>query len=100
MGIAGIGAVTGYGWGRTTLWNGLASGKPAATLYPGFGPGENDDAWLARVRDEGDPRDGLSRFAQAMRAAAREALSLTTRYDYVVLAAMKREAPIVEVVTR
>ena len=75
MGIAGIGAVTGYGWGRKALWNGLASGKPAATLYPGFGPGENDDAWLARVPDEGDPRDGLTRFAQAMRAAAREAIT-------------------------
>ncbi len=74
MGIAGIGAVTGYGWGRETLWNGLASGKPAATLYPGFGTGENDDAWLARISDEGDPCDGLSRFGQAMRAAAREAI--------------------------
>lgn len=39
-------------------------------------------------------------LAAQARAAAREALSLTTRYDYVVLAAMKREAPIVEVVTR
>ncbi len=54
MGIAGIGAVTGYGWGRQTLWNGLASGKPAATLYPGFGPGGNDDAWLSRISDDGD----------------------------------------------
>lgn len=75
MGIAGIGAVTGYGWGRQTLWNGLASGKPAATLYPGFSPGGNDDAWLSRISDEGDPRDGLSRFGQALRAAAREAIA-------------------------
>ena len=75
MTITGIGSVTGYGWGRHSLWKGLASGKPAATLYPGFGPNGNDDAWLARIADEGDPRDGLSRFARAMRAAAREALT-------------------------
>jgi 3-oxoacyl-[acyl-carrier-protein] synthase II len=75
MSISGIGAVTGYGWGRETLWEGLASGKPAATLFPGFGPDGQDDAWLARVSDDGDPSDGLSRFSQAMRAAAREAIT-------------------------
>ncbi len=75
MAIAGIGAVTGYGWGQQTLWEGLTSGKPAATLYPGFGPSNDEDAWLAKVADEGDPRDGLSRSAQAMRAAAREAIT-------------------------
>ncbi len=75
MTITGIGAVTGYGWGKDPLWKGLVSGKPAATLYPGFGPRPEDDAWLARVSDDGDPRDGLSRFSMAMRAAAREAIT-------------------------
>ncbi|WP_238994693.1 beta-ketoacyl synthase N-terminal-like domain-containing protein [Mycolicibacterium chubuense] len=74
MAITGIGAVTGYGWGSRSLWEGLVSGKPAASLYPGFGP-NGEDAWLARVSPDGDPRDGLSRFAQSMRAAAREALT-------------------------
>ena len=75
MGITGIGAVTGYGWGKESLWEGLTSGKPAATLYPGYVRNGAEDAWLARVADEGDPRDGRSRFSQAMRAAAREALT-------------------------
>lgn len=75
MAITGIGAVTGYGWGKQSLWTGLTSGKPAAVLHPGYGPHAQDDAWLARISDDGDPADGLSRFAQAMRAAAREALT-------------------------
>lgn len=75
MAITGIGAVTGYGWGKEALWEGLASGKPAAILHSGFGADGEGDAWLARVADEGDPRDGLSRFSRAMRAAAREALT-------------------------
>lgn len=78
MAITGIGAVTGYGWGKESLWAGLASGKPAAVLHSGFGADGDQDAWLARIADEGDPRDGLSRFARAMRAAAREALTDAT----------------------
>jgi 3-oxoacyl-[acyl-carrier-protein] synthase II len=72
MTIAGIGAVTGYGWGTLPLWTGLLSGKPAAKLVDGFGP---DHAWLAQISDDGDPLDGLSRFSRALRAAAREALT-------------------------
>jgi hypothetical protein len=48
MTITGIGAVTGYGWGTTSLWDGLLSGKPAAKLIDGFGPTGADSAWLAR----------------------------------------------------
>lgn len=73
--ITGIGAVTGYGWGSDTLWDGLMSGKPAATLVPGFGRNGDEDAWLARIEDGGDPMDGLSRFSRALRAAAREAIT-------------------------
>ncbi|MDP9165843.1 MAG: 3-oxoacyl-ACP synthase [Actinomycetota bacterium] len=72
--IVGIGAVTGYGWGRDSLWEGLLSGKPAAALYEGYRTG-GDGAWLARVPSGGDLRDGASRSARAMRYAAREALT-------------------------
>jgi 3-oxoacyl-[acyl-carrier-protein] synthase II len=75
MTITGLGAVTGYGWGAEPLWNGLLSGKPAAKLVGGYGATGEDDAWVARVADEGDPLDGLSRSARAMRGAAREALT-------------------------
>lgn len=75
IGLHGIGAVTGYGWGREALWTGLSSGKPAATLLPGYGTTDGEAAWIAKVPDRGDPRDGRSRFARAMRAAAREAIS-------------------------
>ncbi|NIJ09922.1 3-oxoacyl-[acyl-carrier-protein] synthase II [Saccharomonospora amisosensis] len=74
IGISGIGAVTGYGWGRELLWEGLLSGKPAATLTGGFGSGDADAGWVAAVPDGGDPADGRGRFARAMRAAAREAI--------------------------
>ncbi len=75
MTITGIGAVTGYGWGADPLWTGLLSGKPAAKLVGGFGSTGDEDAWVARIADEGDPLDGLSRFARAMRGAAREAIT-------------------------
>ena len=75
MTITGIGTVTGYGWGTQPLWSGLLSGKPAAMLADGFGPRGDESAWVARISDDGDPLDGYSRFARAMRAAAREALT-------------------------
>lgn len=73
-GISGLGAVTGYGWGREALWNGLISGKPAARLVDGYGPDGDRSAWVATVPEGGDELDGASRFARAMRAAAREAV--------------------------
>lgn len=75
MSITGIGAVTGYGWGTKPLWEGLLSGKPAATLVAGYGQHYDENVWLARVSDDGDPADGASLSARAMRAAAREAIS-------------------------
>ncbi|WP_158884660.1 beta-ketoacyl synthase N-terminal-like domain-containing protein [Amycolatopsis anabasis] len=74
-GICGIGAVTGYGWGREALWNGLVSAKPAAILADGYGVAFDETAWVVRVPDGGDPEDGLSRFSRALRAAAREAIA-------------------------
>lgn len=73
--ICGIGAVTGYGWGRERLWDGLTSGKHAATLQPGYGRDGDEDAWIVRIPDGGAEDDGASRFAKAMRAAAREAIA-------------------------
>jgi 3-oxoacyl-[acyl-carrier-protein] synthase II len=75
IGICGIGAVSGYGWGVDPLWDGLVSGKSAATLTHGHGPDRDGFAWVAQVPDGGRPADGRSRFARAMRAAAREAIT-------------------------
>ncbi len=77
--ISGVGAVTGYGWGgREALWNGLVSGKSAAALHEGFGFGSDDHGggpgWIVRVPEGGDQADGNTRFARAMRSAAREAI--------------------------
>ncbi|MPZ85915.1 MAG: 3-oxoacyl-ACP synthase [Actinophytocola sp.] len=74
VGICGIGVVSGYGWGREPLWDGLVSGKPAARAMSGLGSAPGDTVWAARVPDGGDPEDGATRFARAMRAAAREAI--------------------------
>lgn len=74
-GICGIGTVTGYGWGRELLWDGLVAGKLAATVFDGYGPDRDETAWVALVPDGGNHDDGPSRFAKAMRAAAREAIT-------------------------
>jgi 3-oxoacyl-[acyl-carrier-protein] synthase II len=73
--ISGIGAVTGYGWGREVLWDGLITGKVAASLVGGQGPKGDQTGWVAQVPDGGDEVDGPSRFARAMRGAAREAIT-------------------------
>ncbi|MBL1077987.1 3-oxoacyl-ACP synthase [Nocardia sp. 2] len=75
MTIAGIGAVTGYGWGRDALWEGLLSGKSAARLYPGYGLERDHQGWVARVPEGGDPDVGGSRYGRAVREAAREAVA-------------------------
>jgi 3-oxoacyl-[acyl-carrier-protein] synthase II len=71
--ISGIGAVTGYGWGRERLWNGLVSGKPAASLRPGFGR-DDEPGWVSMIPEGGDPTDGFTRYSRALRYAAREAI--------------------------
>lgn len=50
------------------------SGKPAAVVIPELGRFPGDTVWAARVSEGGDPADGPTRFARAMRAAAREAI--------------------------
>ncbi len=73
--IAGLGAITGYGWGRELLWDGLSTAKPAASLLPGYQDNGQQSAWAAVVPDGGEPTDGTSRFQRAMRGAAREAIT-------------------------
>ncbi|MEV6873005.1 beta-ketoacyl synthase N-terminal-like domain-containing protein [Amycolatopsis sp. NPDC051128] len=75
VGITGIGAVTAYGWGRESLWDGLVSGKPAAALTDGYGLTVDEPGWVALVPDGGDEADGPSRFTRAVRATAREAIA-------------------------
>src|ERR1700683_4232180 len=73
MSITGVGAVTGYGWGTKHLWDGFLLGESAVTLTGGLeGYVEGGQASLSLITDEGDRRDGPSRFMQAPRHAGRE----------------------------
>ena len=72
--IAGVGAVTGYGWGREQLWHGLSSGVSAVVRTPGYEDVLGHTVWIASVADGGSPADGPGRFTRALRAAAREAV--------------------------
>ena len=72
--ISGMGAVSGYGWGTASLWNGLATGKAAATLHHNPSRAGKNPVWLAKVPDGGRLDDGTSRFGRALRGAAREAI--------------------------
>ncbi|VBA36081.1 hypothetical protein LAUMK191_01258 [Mycobacterium attenuatum] len=65
--INGIGAVSGYGWGTQLLWKGLLSAKPAATLIGGYGQNRDEDVWLSRVSEDGDPADEASLAARDAR---------------------------------
>src|SRR5699024_5788432 len=80
--ICGLGAVTGYGWGTDKLWDGLVTGTPAASPTFGYGKNKDETAWVARVPDGGDAADGPSRFARAMRSAAREAVTDAERRSW------------------
>ncbi len=73
--ITGVGAVTGYGWGRKHMWDGFLLGESAVKLVSGLGDFvAGGEAYLSLINDEGDRRDGPSRFMQAFRFAAREAI--------------------------
>ncbi|WP_414940093.1 beta-ketoacyl synthase N-terminal-like domain-containing protein [Amycolatopsis sp. cmx-11-51] len=71
--ICGIGAVTAYGWGRESLWEGLASGVPGPQFTEGFGETPELPGWVGRIADGGRPRDG-NLHGRALLAAAREAI--------------------------
>ena len=71
VGIVGLGAVTGYGWGLGELWKGLMSGKSAAH------PIAFDDfvGLAATVPDGGDEDDSITLFGRALYASGREAVA-------------------------
>jgi len=76
MSITGVGAVTGYGWGTKHMWDGFLLGESAVkrTEVPeDFVDGGY--AYISTISAEGDRRDGPSRFMQALRFAAREAIT-------------------------
>ncbi len=69
--LAGLGAVTGYGWGLGELWKGLMSGKSSARRV------EFDDfaGLAATVPDGGDEEDSITLFGRALYASGREAVA-------------------------
>jgi 3-oxoacyl-[acyl-carrier-protein] synthase II len=72
--ICGVGAVTGYGWGKKHLWDGLMTGESAVRLHPGFGSRFDQDAiWVSLIPDEGGV-EGETKFSRSLHAAAREAI--------------------------
>lgn len=77
--IVGVGAVSGYGWDRHLLWDGLASGKAAATLHRDHTRDGDNPVWLATIPDDSrgsaGPDDSASRFSRALRSAANEAIT-------------------------
>ena len=70
-GIVGLGAVSGYGWGLDSLWNGLISGKSAA--QPVFF--EEVACLAAVVPDGGNEEDSVTLFGRALYASGREAVA-------------------------
>ena len=77
--VCGIGAVTGYGWGRKYLWEGVGVRRPSGRLTAGFGGAfAADEVWVSPVPDGGDVMDGRGRFGRAVHAAVREALEDAT----------------------
>jgi 3-oxoacyl-[acyl-carrier-protein] synthase II len=73
--FAGLGAVTGYGWGKDALWNGLMSSKPAARLTRVDDDSGDETGWLARIPAGGDPDDGEALFTRSYLSSCREAIA-------------------------
>jgi 3-oxoacyl-[acyl-carrier-protein] synthase II len=71
VGIVGLGAVSGYGWGVDSLWSGLLSGKSAARPVS-F---EEFTGLAAMVPDGGDEEDSITLFGRALYGSGREALA-------------------------
>jgi 3-oxoacyl-[acyl-carrier-protein] synthase II len=72
--VCGVGAVTGYGWNRDALWDGLASGESAVVRSTGWESTLGHDvAYMGKVIDteHADPR---SRYARAIESAVDEAI--------------------------
>lgn len=73
--ISGVGAVTGYGWGRKHMWDGLVTGESAVRRLSGFGDFfEHDEVWLAAIPDDDGTNQEQSKFSRALKASAHEAI--------------------------
>lgn len=75
IGICGVGTVTGYGWGKKYLWDGLVTGEPCVVPQSGYESVFPDqDVWVGVIPDGGDPAAGPTKFARSLHASAREAI--------------------------
>lgn len=72
--ICGLGAVTGYGWGRKFLWDGLRSGESAVLPRSGYEEWLGHDVCYGAWVPEVERTDGLTRFGAAVAEAADEAV--------------------------
>ena len=72
VGINGVGVVSGYGWGRKHLQQGLLSGISAVRPLALHDP--ERPAWAAHLLADKDPAEGEDLAADATRLAVREAL--------------------------
>lgn len=73
--VCGVGAVTGYGWGRKHLWDGLVSGESAVVPSSGWADTLGHDiAYMGTIPSADHHEDPRSRFALAMEAAVDEAV--------------------------
>jgi 3-oxoacyl-[acyl-carrier-protein] synthase II len=73
--VCGVGAVTGYGWGRKFLWDGLVSGESAVVASAGWTDTLGHDvAYMARITDIEHGEDRRSRFARVIESAVDEAV--------------------------
>ena len=72
--ICGLGAVTGYGWGRKFLWDGLRSSESAVLPRPGYEEWLGHDVAYGALVPEVERSDGLTRFGAAVSEAADEAI--------------------------
>lgn len=72
--ICGLGAVTGYGWGRKFLWDGLRSSESAVLPRSGYEEWLGHDVCYGAWVPEVERSDGLTRFGAAVSEAADEAV--------------------------
>jgi 3-oxoacyl-[acyl-carrier-protein] synthase II len=72
--ICGLGSVTGYGWGRKFLWDGLRSSESAVLPRPGYEEWLGHDVAYCAIVPPVERSDGMTRFGAAFTEAADEAI--------------------------
>ena len=94
--ICGVGAVTGYGWGRRALWEGLRSAKPAATLTRGYGFDHFDDADVESGKSDNSSDNSTvsERTAVGSLGCRTEAIPRTVEDDSPVPCERRPERPL------